>query len=109
MNELQIILSVALVVSGIVLMFVGSIGILRLPDFFSRTHAVSKSDTLGIICVIFGLIIYEGFTQSSFKLFLIILFIALSNPVGSHALGRAALKKGLSPFFSSDEKEEEKS
>ena len=81
-------------------MLVGSIGILRLPDFYARTHAVSKSDTLGIIFVILGLVIYEGFTQSGIKLVLIVIFIALSNPVGSHALARAALKKGLKPLFS---------
>ncbi len=82
-------------------MFVGSFGILRLPDFYARTHAVSKSDTLGIIFVILGLVIYEGFTQSGLKLILIVIFIALSNPIGSHALARAALKKGLKPLFSS--------
>ena len=104
MIEIQTIISIILIVTGIIFMLMGSIGILRLPDFYSRTHAISKSDTLGIVFVIVGLIIYEGFTQSSFKLFLIILFVALSNPIGSHALGRAALKKGLKPFFSSDAK-----
>lgn len=84
-------------------MLVGSIGIIRLPDFYSRTHSASKSDTLGIIFVILGLVIYEGFNQSSFKLILVLLFIALSNPIGSHALARAAMKKGLIPFFSSND------
>jgi multicomponent Na+:H+ antiporter subunit G len=85
-------------------MLMGSIGILRLPDFYSRTHAVSKSDTLGVFFVIIGLIIYEGFTLSSGKLFLIVLFIALSNPIGTHALARAALKKGLKPLLHDDKK-----
>lgn len=102
MTEIQIIFSILFVSLGILFMLVGSIGILRLPDFYSRTHSVSKSDTLGIIFVILGLVIYEGFTQSSFKLILIVLFIALSNPIGTHALARAAMKKGLSPFFSDD-------
>jgi len=94
------IISITFISIGIVFMFVGSFGILRLPDFYSRTHAVSKSDTLGIIFVILGLFIYEGLTQSGVKLILIVLFIALSNPVGTHALARAALKKGLKPMFS---------
>lgn len=102
MMELQNIVSILLVSLGILFMLVGSIGIVRLPDFYSRTHAVSKSDTLGIIFVILGLVIYAGFTQSSLKLLLVVLFIALSNPVGTHALSRAALKKGLHPFFSDD-------
>lgn len=106
MTELITIVSILLVSLGIVFMFVGSVGILRLPDFYSRTHAVSKSDTLGIIFVMLGLVVYEGATQSSLKLILIILFIALSNPVGTHALARAALKKGLNPFFTDDELKE---
>jgi multicomponent Na+:H+ antiporter subunit G len=108
MSEIQSIFSVIFVVLGIVFMLVGSIGILRLPDFYSRTHAVSKSDTLGIIFVILGLVIYEGFTQSSLKLIFVILFIALSNPIGTHALARAALKKGFKPFFSSKPGEDPK-
>jgi len=94
------IISVIFITFGIIFMLVGSLGILRLPDFYARTHAVSKSDTLGIIFVILGLVIYEGFTQSGLKLVLIVIFIALSNPVGTHALARAALKKGLKPLFS---------
>ncbi len=109
MIEIQSIISIIFIVSGILFMLMGSIGILRLPDFYARTHAVGKSDTLGIVFVIVGLIIFEGFTQSSLKLFLIVLFIALSNPIGSHALGRAALKKGIKPFYSSDQKGGEKS
>ena len=96
---LQEILSVVFVCLGIFFMLVGSVGILRLPDFYSRTHAVSMSDALGIFSVIAGLIVYEGFTQSSLKLLLIALFVALSNPIGAHALSRSALKKGIKPLL----------
>ncbi|WP_416221658.1 monovalent cation/H(+) antiporter subunit G [Rhodohalobacter sp.] len=48
--------------------------------------------------------VYEGFTLSSGKLFLIVLFIALSNPIGTHALARAAFKKGLKPLLHDDKK-----
>ncbi len=107
MSEIQNIISIILIVTGIIFMLVGSIGIIRLPDFYSRSHAVSKSDTLGIIFVILGLVIYDGVTQSSLKLLLIVLFIALANPVGIHALARAAYKRGLNPFYSDDEIDEE--
>lgn len=105
--ELKSFFVILFVLSGIFFMLIGSIGILRLPDFYSRTHAVSKSDTLGIIFVVTGLIIYGGFTQSSMKLALILLFLALSNPIGTHALARAALKKGLKPIVSGGSKKEE--
>ncbi len=103
MTDIQIIISILFVCFGIFLMLVGSIGIIRLPDFYSRTHSASKNDSLGIFFVILGLVIYEGFTHSSLKLILVLLFIALSNPIGTHALARAAMKKGLSPFFSNDQ------
>lgn len=104
---IQTIFSILFVVLGIVFMLIGSLGIVRLPDFYSRSHAASKSDTLGILFVIGGLIIYEGFTQSSLKLSFIILFIALSNPIGTHALARAALRKGIKPLlFSRSSKED---
>jgi multicomponent Na+:H+ antiporter subunit G len=108
MTDLQSIVSIIFVITGILFMLAGSIGIIRLPDFFSRSHAASKTDTLGIIFVISGLIIYEGFTQSSLKLVLIMLFLAFSNPIGSHAIARAALKKGLKPFLTGGKKEEDK-
>lgn len=103
------IICIILVVTGIVFMLMGSIGILRLPDFYSRSHATSKSDTLGILFVISGLVVYEGFTLSAIKLILIILFIAIANPIGTHALARSALLKGLKPFFSEDAKKGGKS
>ena len=84
---------------GIFFIFIGSVGILRLPDFFTRSHAVSKSDTLGIMSVIAGLIVLEGITVNSLKLLLVILFVFLANPIGTHALARAAVVKGLKPVI----------
>ena len=105
--EIQNILSIILIVSGIFFMLVGSIGIIRLPDFYSRTHAVSKSDTLGITLVILGLIIFEGLTINSLKLTFIVLFIALSNPIGTHALARAAYKRQVKPQLRDDDQQTE--
>ena len=99
MIDLQSIVSIVFVVAGIFFMLVGSVGIVRLPDFFSRTHAVSKSDTLGMLLAIIGLIVFEGFTLSSLKLALVVIFIALANPIGTHALGRAAFRKGVKPIL----------
>lgn len=92
-------ISLALIIAGVFFTFVGSLGVVRLPDFYSRTHAASKTDTLGILLVIAGLIVFEGATLNSIKLGFILLFIALANPIGSHALARAALKSGLQPLL----------
>lgn len=103
-NEIRIILTVFFIIAGIFFLLVGSIGTIRLPDFYSRTHATSKSDTLGLLLLILGLIIYEGLNINSLKLLLISLFIALSNPMGSHALARSAYEANLKPLFQKTDK-----
>ncbi|MBM4160573.1 MAG: monovalent cation/H(+) antiporter subunit G [Ignavibacteria bacterium] len=99
MSDLQYGVSIAMVAAGTFFMLVGSIGIIRLPDFFSRTHAAGKSDTLGIMLVLGGLAMYEGFTVNSAKLLIAIVLVALANPVGMHALAKAALRYGLKPWM----------
>lgn len=95
--SVQVVFSVIIITLGLFFMFSGSIGLLRLPDFFTRTHAASKIDMLGVIFTISGLIVYEGLTLTSLKLFLIFLFIVLANPIGSHALGKSAFESGVFP------------
>jgi len=94
------IISLVVVAAGAFFLLVGSVGIIRLPDFYARTHATSKSDTLGLMLVLAGLAIHEGFDLNSVKLLLVLVFVVLTNPVGAHALARAALKFGLRPTFS---------
>lgn len=98
MTVIQNGLAISLVVLGLVTMLVGSIGIIRLPDFFSRTHAAGKVDTMGIIILLAGFAVYEGFTLSAAKLGVAIGFVALTNPVAIHVLARAALRVGVKPW-----------
>lgn len=105
MSEIQSIFTVLLILSGIFFLLVGSIGIIRLPDFYSRTHATSKSDTLGLMLIIIGLIIFEGLNINSAKLLMVLIFIALANPIGSHALARAAHVTGVKPYFTETQEE----
>lgn len=98
MSEISNVITIGLVLGGVFFMLVGSIGVIRLPDFYTRSHATSKTDTLGIMLVLWGLAVYEGLTLSGLKLVLITVFIALANPVGSHALVRAAFFIGLKPW-----------
>ena len=94
---MQYVGNVAIVV-GLFFMFVGAIGLIRLPDFYTRLHATSKTDTLGIGSVFFGLIFYTGPTQVTLKLLLIMFFIFFTSPVASHALAKAAFKGGIKPY-----------
>lgn len=105
MSEIQSIFTVLFILSGIFFLLIGSIGIIRLPDFYSRTHATSKSDTLGLMLIIAGLIIFEGLNLNSAKLLMVLIFIALANPIGSHALARAAHKTGVKPYFTETQEE----
>lgn len=90
-------------VVGLAFMFLGSLGILRLPDFYARTHAASKVDTVGIIVVLVGIAILEGLTINSAKIGVAIIFLTLTNPVAAHALARAAMRHGFKPWRRKEE------
>jgi multicomponent Na+:H+ antiporter subunit G len=92
-----------IVSAGAFFLLVGSVGLVRLPDFYSRAHATGKSDTLGIILTTLGLIVHEGLTLNSVKLALLLVFVGLTSPTGTHALTRAAFRSGLKPWFAKDD------
>ena len=87
-----------LLVVGFFFIFTGALGILRFPDFYTRLHAMGKSDTLGVALMALGLAVLEGPTQNGLKIALIIVFVGLANPTATHALGRAAHRSGLVPW-----------
>lgn len=91
--------ALVLVAIGAFFLLVGSVGVVRLPDFFSRTHATGKSDTLGLMLTLAGLAINQGFSLNTAKLVAVMVFVTLTNPVGTHALARAAYRSGLRPWF----------
>ncbi len=88
-----------LLILGLLFILVGVLGVLRLPDFYTRLHAMGKCDTLGVTLVLLALAIYSKLSLVTAKLLLILVFIGLANPVATHALGRAAMKSGLAPWL----------
>ena len=92
------ILAVVLMVGGAFFLTVSAIGLLRLPDFYSRTHAVGKSETLGTILILSGLAVYNGWELSTVKILFILVFVLVANPTATHAISRAALRSGLQPW-----------
>jgi len=98
-------LAMPLLLLGLLFILLGVVGILRLPDFYTRLHAMGKCDTLGVALVLIALALYTGLTLSSAKLLLIAVFIGLANPTATHALGRAALKAGLTPWTREEDDE----
>lgn len=88
-----------LLAGGLFFILVGAIGVLRLPDFYTRLHAAGKCDTLGMLLSLVGLMVYEGPTLNGLKLLLIWGFILLASPTGTHVLSRAAYRVGLKPWM----------
>jgi multicomponent Na+:H+ antiporter subunit G len=93
------ILSWALLVTGGLFCMLGGIGLLRLPDFFSRTHAGGLTDTFGAPCILIGLALQAGDPLVVIKLGLILIFLFFTSPTSSYALGRAAITHGLTPVL----------
>ena len=87
----------ALVVIGGVFMVIGALGLVRMPDVFTRVHAASVTDTFGVSIILIGLVLIAGFSLVSVKLVLLILFLALTGPTATHAIARAALHADLKP------------
>jgi len=80
----------------------GGIGVLRLPDVYTRMHAASITDTLGAGSLILGLIIQAGFTLIAVKLLLILVFFFFTSPTSSFSLAHAALSSGVEPTLDND-------
>jgi len=101
MNQILEILGLILIIIGSVFLFLGALGIYRMPDVYNRLQAGTKATTLGGMSLIIGV----GLIQPDwfFKTLILVIFIALSNPISSHALARSAYKSKIKPFFKGDE------
>jgi len=90
-------LSWGLLSLGAVLLVIGGIGLLRFPDFYTRTHAGGITDTLATWCVILGLLFQAPQWIVAAKLVFILVFMFFTSPVSTHALVRSAFTTGLYP------------
>ena len=82
--------AVVLMSLGVFFFSIGVLGLFRFPDALTRIHAAAKCDTLGALLVIAGLIILQGLSAVTIRLGMIVLFVWITNPTGSHAISRAA-------------------
>lgn len=90
---LQIIIGWLLLLTGSVFCIIGSVGLFRLPDFYSRVHAAGILDSLGAILILLGLISQTQDIMVIIKLVLILLFMMITGPTAVHALARAAMQE----------------
>ena len=86
---------------GIVALLIGSLGLLRLPDIFSRMHAFGMMDTAGVGFLILGMMLHAGFTLITVKLAFIGIFLFFTSPIAGHAVAQAAYKDGVKPLGTS--------
>lgn len=102
MSMMITILSGGCIGIGVIALIIGSLGLIRLPDLYSRTHAVGMMDTAGVGFIILGLIIHEGLTLISFKLALIGIFLFFTSPIATHAVAQVAYRSGVKPLLDDD-------
>ncbi|MDP1537702.1 MAG: monovalent cation/H(+) antiporter subunit G [Burkholderiales bacterium] len=91
-------LSMLLIGVGAFFFFAGTVGLLRLPDVYSRLHALSKIDNLGLGFVVAGLMLQSGAVAGILKLALIWVFALASSAVATHLVARYALRSGIPPW-----------
>lgn len=95
-------------VSGGLFCVIGAVGMLRMPDFFTRLHAASVIETLGGGLILLGLLLQAGFTLVAVKLIVVGLLVFFASPTATHALAKAAMERGLKPLLASKEDEPSK-
>ena len=89
------ILAAVLIVAGCGFFLAGTIGLLRLPDFYSRAHAVSKCDTVAAGAILLALALQVAPQPEALKILVLLLLVLLSSPTACHALAHAAHGTGL--------------
>lgn len=92
----------ALILAGSFFYLIGALGLVRMPDVFTRMHAASVSDTLGAGLLLGGMMIQAGWSLVSAKLLIILAILIFTGPVATHALARASMWAGLKPQLAED-------
>lgn len=101
-NALEIartIVVTGLVGFGLFFLFVGAVGLARLPDFYTRLHGAGVTDTLGAELILFGLMLQSGWSLMTAKLAIVALFLFITSPTATHAIANAAYFAGLKPVL----------
>lgn len=116
MDQILDLVSGAFFLIGGLLCITGGVGLLRLPDFFSRSHAGGVTETLAAPLLLVGLMLQMELSLDTVKVLMILILILATNPTATHAMAKAALHGGLRPLTDSPtnssgntEKREEKS
>lgn len=94
-----------LAVTGTTLVAIAAIGLLRLPDAYNRANAVSKAASLGVVCVLLGVLVLMLTPSTAAILGLSVILQLLTTPFGAYAAARAAYRSGA-PFIAATRRED---
>ncbi len=100
MSGWELIIEIAswvLILSGSFFAFVGALGVWRLPEFWSRLHGASVTDSAGMILLLAGMALQGGLTLVTVKIIIIGIFLFITGPTATHAVANAAFVTGLRP------------
>jgi multicomponent Na+:H+ antiporter subunit G len=92
--------------AGAAFLLVAGIGILRLPDVFTRMHAAGIGDTLGAGLILVGLMFQGGLSLISVKLVFVFILLFVTSPTATHALAKSALTGDVKPLLAGDLEDE---
>ena len=82
-------------VAGSLFCVIGGVGIIRMPEFYTRSHAASITDTLGATLILLGLGLHSGLSLVTVKIVMVLFLLYVTSPTAAHALVKAAYSKGL--------------
>ncbi len=88
-----------LLLTGSVFSLIGGLGLIRLPDVYTRMHGAGITDTMGAGLILAGLMVQGGFSQVTVKLILILIFLLFTSPTATYALANAAFYRGQKPLL----------
>lgn len=89
---------VGFLAGGLFFTLVSAVGVIRLPDVYSRAHTASQTDTLGAGLTLVAVVLALGFGTTAVKTVLLLVFIFITNPTAAHAVVRAAHEEGIEPW-----------
>lgn len=98
LSDLTALLSILCILVGCVFFLAGTVGLLRLPDVFTRLHALTKADNVGLGLVVIGVGLQTDSAAVIVKLFLIWALVLLTSATISHLIGRRAHQSGQPPW-----------
>ncbi len=88
----------ALIILGLPFFLSGTLGLIRFPDIYTRLHALTKADNVGLGCIACGLSLQSGSLVTTAKLLLIWILVLIASSASCHLIARSALQKNITPW-----------